>query len=109
MKQPVARIRRSAAVPRRSTDAISDYRRTHAAEVIARLRRIEGQVAGLIQMIEAGRSCEDIAQQMSAVRRAMDKVFLRMMTCSVMECVEGGDPAQKKDLERVAAILSKYG
>lgn len=113
MKTSATRVRRTPRPSEAATppgmDALSEYRRAHAADVIGRLRRVEGQVKGLIQMIESGRPCEDIAQQMSAVRRAMDKVFLRMMTCSVMECVEGGDRAQKEDLERVVSILSKYG
>ena len=42
---------------------------------------------GLVEMIQSGRSCEDVALQMSAARKAMDKAFYRMMACTVMEAV----------------------
>ena len=41
-------------------------------DVINRLKRIEGQIRGLIDMVQADRSCEEVAQQMAAARKAMD-------------------------------------
>ncbi|MCU0958302.1 MAG: metal-sensitive transcriptional regulator, partial [Hydrogenophaga sp.] len=73
--------------PTLPTTSSSAYRSEHQRDVINRLKRIEGQVRGLIDMVESGRSCEDVAQQMSAARKAMDKAFYRMMACSVMEAV----------------------
>eukprot|EP01041_Mallomonas_annulata_P023257 gene23257-43727_t len=73
-------------VRRSSSAAIGPaYRTEHQRDVINRLKRIEGQVRGLIDMVEDGRSCEDVAQQMAAARKAMDKAFYRMMATSVME------------------------
>jgi DNA-binding FrmR family transcriptional regulator len=57
------------------------YRGEHEKDMVNRLRRIEGQVRGLVDMIQSGRSCEEVATQMSATRKAMDKAFYRMMTC----------------------------
>jgi DNA-binding FrmR family transcriptional regulator len=88
----------------------STYRSEHQRDVINRLKRIEGQVRGLIDMVEQGRPCEDVAQQMSAARKAMDKAFYRMMACSVMEAVtvsdNGGDTL--REVERSTRILEKY-
>ncbi len=53
------------------------HRSEHQRDIVNRLRRIEGQVRALAEMIDAGRPCEDIAQQMSAARKAMDKAFYR--------------------------------
>lgn len=53
----------------------SSFRSEHQRDVVNRLKRIEGQVRGLIDMVESGRPCEDVAQQMSAARKAMDKAF----------------------------------
>ena len=39
-------------------------------DVIKRLRRAEGQLAGVIRMMEAGRDCEDVVTQLAAVSRA---------------------------------------
>jgi len=88
----------------------SAYRSEHQRDVINRLKRIEGQVRGLIDMVEKGRPCEDVAQQMSAARKAMDKAFYRMMACSVMEAVTVSDSedATMREVERSTRILEKY-
>lgn len=82
------------------------YRSEHQRDVVNRLKRIEGQVRALVDMVEAGRPCEDVAQQMAAARKAMDKAFYRMMACSVMEAVSGTDSAA--DVERSTRILERY-
>jgi DNA-binding FrmR family transcriptional regulator len=88
----------------------STYRSEHQRDVVNRLKRIEGQVRGLIEMVETGRSCEDVAQQMSAARKAMDKAFYRMMACSVMEAVTVSDNENDtfREVERSTRILEKY-
>lgn len=86
------------------------YRSEHQRDVINRLKRIEGQVRGLIEMVDSGRPCEDVAQQMSAVRKAMDKTFYRMMACTVMEAVCTTESAEEtmREVERSTRILEKY-
>lgn len=86
----------------------SRYRSEHQRDVVNRLKRIEGQVRALIEMVESGRPCEDIAQQMSAARKAMDKAFFRMMACSVMESVSDTDDETLREVERSTRILEKY-
>jgi DNA-binding FrmR family transcriptional regulator len=90
--------------------APSAFREEHERDVVNRLKRIEGQVRALITMVEGGRSCEDVAQQMAAARKAMDKTFYRMMACSVMEAVSCNEPnnATVRDVERSTRILEKY-
>jgi DNA-binding FrmR family transcriptional regulator len=48
------------------------------AEVVARLRRIEGQVRGVQRMIEEERDCDEILHQMAAVRSAMRHASLEL-------------------------------
>lgn len=81
-------------------------RNSHQRDVVNRLKRIEGQVRALVDMVEGGRSCEDVAQQMSAARKAMDKAFYRMMACSVMQAVHSPDAVA--EIERTTNILEKY-
>jgi DNA-binding FrmR family transcriptional regulator len=45
-------------------------------DLTVRLRRIEGQVRGVQRMIEDGRECTDILQQMAAIRAAMHQASL---------------------------------
>lgn len=44
------------------------------AEVLRRLRRVHGQVAGLIRMVESGRDCNDVVTQLSAASHALHRV-----------------------------------
>ncbi len=91
-------------------DTPSDYRHAHQRDVVDRLKRIEGQVRGLILMIESGRPCEDVAQQMAAARKAMDKTFFRMMACTMMEAATATSNATsvESEVERATAILERY-
>jgi DNA-binding FrmR family transcriptional regulator len=88
----------------------STYRSEHQRDVVNRLKRIEGQVRGLIDMVESGRPCEDVAQQMSAARKAMEKTFYRMMACTVMEAVTSSQSEVDtfREVERSTRILEKY-
>jgi DNA-binding FrmR family transcriptional regulator len=88
----------------------SAYRTESQRDVVNRLKRIEGQVRGLIDMVESGRPCEDVAQQMSAARKAMEKTFYRMMACTVMEAVTSSesDVDTFREVERSTRILEKY-
>lgn len=93
-----------------TTGMALSYRPEHHRDVVNRLKRIEGQVRGLIDMVESGRGCEDVAQQMAAARKAMDKAFYRMMACSVMEAVSVSDSEMTtfREVERSTRILEKY-
>lgn len=91
-----------------SVETQPGYRLEYQRDVTNRLRRIHGQVGALLEMIDSGRSCEDVAQQMSAVRKAMDKAFYRMMTCSVMEAATVDGQERLREVERSARILERY-
>jgi len=105
-----ASVSKSQNRPQPAPEEPSSYRPEHQRDVINRLKRIEGQVRGLIEMVENGRGCEDVAQQMAAARKAMDKAFYRMMACSVMEAIAASDSEINTFLqvERSTRILEKY-
>lgn len=98
------------ALPPAQTDRAGGYRVDHEKDLVNRLRRIEGQVRGLVEMIQTGRSCEEIATQMSATRKAMDKAFYRMMTCTLIEAVHESktDEETIMEVERSARLLEKF-
>lgn len=54
---------------------------------VKRLRKIEGQVKGLIRMIEEEKYCIDLVTQVNAIRRALEKVALIIMKRHVESCV----------------------
>jgi len=50
-------------------------------DVLNRLKRAEGQLRGIQRMVERGEDCLKVAQQFSAVRRALDSTYVRMTVC----------------------------
>jgi DNA-binding FrmR family transcriptional regulator len=98
------------AVPPAQTDRAGGYRVDHEKDMVNRLRRIEGQVRGLVEMIQTGRSCEEVATQMSATRKAMDKAFYRMMTGTLIEAIQESktDEEAIMEVERSARLLEKF-
>jgi len=57
------------------------------ADVIPRLRRIEGQVAGIARMVEADRECRDVVQQIAAASKALDRVAYKMLAAHLRICL----------------------
>lgn len=56
-------------------------------EAQKRLRRIEGQIGGLMRMIEEEKYCIDLIDQINAIRRALEQVALIIMKRHVESCV----------------------
>ena len=56
-------------------------------DVVPRLRRIEGQIRGISRMVAERRYCIDIIQQLTAARKALDQVSLRIMNGHINTCV----------------------
>lgn len=64
-------------------------------EVLARLKKIEGQIRGLEKMVDEKRYCIDILNQISAVRRALDSASMILMKKHVETCVSGAIKSNK--------------
>ena len=63
-----------------------------------RLRRIEGQVRGLQNMVDDDRWCPDILQQVAAIQAALNKVALGLAEGHVQHCMAAGvDDPQRRD------------
>ena len=77
--------------------------------VLARLKKIEGQVRGIHKMIEDDRYCIDVLQQISAATRALQGVALHLLDEHMAHCVvnavkAGGAEKDAKLREASAAI-----
>ena len=59
------------------------------AAVLNRLRRAQGQLSGVISMIEQGRDCKDVVTQLAAVSRALDRAGFKIVATGLRECVTG--------------------
>ena len=67
-------------------------------DILPRLRRIEGQIRGITRMVESRRYCIDIIQQLTAARKALDHVSLRIMDGHINSCVS--DAIRRQDGEK---------
>jgi len=79
--------------------------------VVARLRRIEGQVAGIVAMIEGGRDCADVVTQVAAVSRALDRAGFKIVSSGIAQCAAAAErgeqpPMDQARLERLFLALS---
>ena len=59
---------------------------------VARLRRAEGQLGGVIRMLEDGRDCKDIVTQLAAASRALDKAGFSVVASGLRQCLAQEDP-----------------
>lgn len=76
-------------------------------QLLARLRRIEGQVRGIQGMVQEDRYCIDVLTQISAVQAALDKVALGLLDDHAHHCVVGGaagGTAEERTDEMMAAV-----
>ncbi|MET8220168.1 MULTISPECIES: metal-sensitive transcriptional regulator [Streptomyces] len=74
--------------------------------VLNRLRRAQGQIAGIIRMIEEGRDCEDVITQLAAVSRALDRAGFAIIATGLQHCMAEGAQAAG-DRDRMRARLEK--
>lgn len=56
-------------------------------EMKTRLRRIEGQIRGVLRLMEEGQSCKDVVSQLSAVRNASDKAIAQIVAENLQQCI----------------------
>jgi DNA-binding FrmR family transcriptional regulator len=77
-------------------------------QLLARLRRIEGQVRGVERMVEDDRYCIDVLTQISAVQAALDKVALGLLDDHVRHCMRAG-AAEGRSEEMTAEMMAAVG
>jgi DNA-binding FrmR family transcriptional regulator len=80
----------------------------HKEELRKRLRRLEGQVRGVNKMLDDDRSCQEVIQQLSAIRAAAHQASLLVVRAYASECLMQSDskPASAT-LDNLIQVLSK--
>jgi DNA-binding FrmR family transcriptional regulator len=76
--------------------------------VLNRLRRAQGQLAGVIAMIESGRDCQDVVTQLAAVSRALDRAGFKIVASGMRQCLTAGDEAgmTQEQMEKLFLTLA---
>lgn len=81
------------------------------ADLIARLKRVEGQAKGIQKMIEEGRDCIEIMQQISAARAAMTALSGEMLEAFALRCLQHPEEfaSPEKAIESAVRALVRSG
>ncbi|HOZ57634.1 MAG TPA: metal-sensitive transcriptional regulator [Nakamurella multipartita] len=77
--------------------------------VVNRLRRAQGQIGGVLRMIEEGRDCQDIVTQLAAVSRAVDRAGFAVIAAGLKQCLiesDGADTLDTKTMEKLFLSLA---
>jgi DNA-binding FrmR family transcriptional regulator len=74
-------------------------------DVVLRLKKIAGQVEGLIRMIEREEACEKIITQFQAAKAALDTTYSLVLDRNLKECLSHNDA---KNVEKILKLISKH-
>jgi DNA-binding FrmR family transcriptional regulator len=81
-----------------------------SADVTTRLRRVEGQVGGIIRMLDEGRDCTEIVTQLAAARRALDRAGFKLLSSGMRQCLvpadANGEPLSPEQMEKLFLSLA---
>ncbi|WNF36946.1 metal-sensitive transcriptional regulator [Bacillaceae bacterium IKA-2] len=74
-----------------------------------RLKRIEGQVRGIIKMMEEEKQCQDVVTQLAAVRNALDRAIGVVVSSNLEDCIrkqiENGEGTEETIKEAVNLLV----
>ena len=72
--------------------------------VVNRIKRAQGQLTGVLKMLEEGRDCTDIVTQLAAASRALDKAGFALIAAGLEQAISTGD-AGALDKERLGKVF----
>ena len=78
------------------------------AGVLRRLKRAQGQIGGVIKMIEDGRDCADVVTQLAAASRALDRAGFKIIATGLRQCAlveQDGDGTAGQDQAQLEKLF----
>jgi DNA-binding FrmR family transcriptional regulator len=60
---------------------------TDMTPVINRIKRAQGQLAGVLRLLQEGRDCEDVVTQLAAVSKALDRAGFAIIASGMQQCL----------------------
>jgi DNA-binding FrmR family transcriptional regulator len=73
--------------------------------VVNRLRRAQGQIGGILRMIEEGRDCKDVVTQLAAVNRALDRAGFAIIATGLKQCLSESDEQNSVDIQTLEKLF----
>lgn len=80
-------------------------------DVVKRLRRIEGQIGGIIRMLEEQRDCSEVVTQLAAASRALDRTGFKLLSAGMRQCMSSAaagqaEPMSPEQMEKLFLTLA---
>ena len=66
-----------------------------------RVKRIEGQLRGILKMMEENKNCKEVITQLSATRSAIDRTIGVIVSSNLVECVQKANEPGEKSMEEL--------
>ena len=73
--------------------------------VIKRIKRAQGQLAGVLRLLEEGRDCEDVVTQLAAVSKALDRAGFVIVASGLQQCLSSGDTVDSIDVKKMEKLF----
>ena len=81
-----------------------DY--SELADVVARLKRAQGQIGGVVRMIEAGEDCAAVVTQLAAASKALDRAGFKIIATGMRQCLtRDGETAGTVDVAELEKLF----
>ena len=88
-----------------------ELERDATEDIVKRLRRVEGQIGGIIRMLDGGRDCADIVTQMAAASKALDRAGFKLLATGMRQCMTAAadgeaEPMSPEQMEKLFLSLA---
>ena len=82
-----------------------ELNRDEMGAVVNRLRRAQGQIGGVLRMIDEGRDCKDIVTQLAAVNRALDRAGFAIIATGLKQCLTESAEQDSVDVQTLEKLF----
>jgi len=79
--------------------------RGELTQIVKRLRRAQGQIGGVLRMIDEGRDCEEIVTQLAAASRALDRAGVAIISTGLKQCLVDSGGVDTMDTEKMEKLF----
>lgn len=86
------------------------YLNSYDDKVRNRVKRMEGQLRGILKMMDEGKDCKDVITQLSAVRSGVDRSIGLIVSQNLIECIQnanGDEEALNKSVQEAVNLFVK--
>lgn len=77
---------------------------TGTTQVVNRIKRAQGQLSGVLRMLEEGRELQEVVNQLKAVSRALDRAGFAIIAAELREAASSG-PVTEDDLDQLEKVF----